>query len=138
MNEMSAAAAHAPFPTDGAVDESPLDRPGIPAESSPPEPLASAHWITPERQTTAPEPLVGHGLELTPIFSTAIPAQGLSGVLRRAAYRIPDYRAGRWLLLLFADRVDVLEQRPKALLRAAGVAGLLGAGILAARRLGNS
>ena len=31
---------------------------------------------------------------LTPVFGTAQPPRGLSGVLRRAAYGIPDTRRG--------------------------------------------
>src|SRR5690606_24051434 len=48
---------------------------------------------------------------LTPVYGTAQPPRGVSGVLRRIAYRIPEHRARHWLLLLFADRVDVLEGR---------------------------
>jgi hypothetical protein len=118
-------------------DRSPIDRPGIPQELDPPAPLASAHWLEPERQQSEQLPLVGRGLELTPVFSTAVPTRGLSGLLRRAAYRMPDYHARRWLLLMTADRIDVLEHRPALLFKALGVAGLLGAGIFAARRLRN-
>jgi hypothetical protein len=119
-------------------DRSPIDRPGIPQELSPPQPLASAHWLEPEQQTTEPMPLVGHGLQRTPVFSTAVPTHGLSGLLRRVAYGVPDYRARRWLLLMVADRIDVLEHRPARLLKLLGVAGMLGMGIFAARKLASS
>ena len=46
-----------------------------------------------------------------PAFGAALPARGLSGVVRRAAYRIPERRPARWVLLLAADRIDVLETR---------------------------
>lgn len=60
--------------------------------------------------------------EATPVFGTAQPPRGASGRLRRWAYSIPETRARRWMLLLAADRVDVLEDR------IGGVAGgLLGA-----------
>lgn len=116
-------------------DHSPLDRPGVPRESDPPQPLASAHWLRPEQQQSDTQPLVGHGMQLTPVFSSALPTRGVSGALRRLAYRIPDYRARRWLLLMVADRVDVLEHRPSALVKGLLVLSLVGVGALTARRL---
>lgn len=116
-------------------DRSPIDRPGVPQELNPPQPLASAHWLEPEQQTNEPLPLVGHGLERTPVFSTAVPIRGFSGKLRRIAYDVPDYRARRWLLLMLADRIDVLEHRPGALLKLLGVAGTLAAGVFVTRKL---
>jgi hypothetical protein len=117
------------------TDNSPLERPGIPQEINPPQPLASAHWLVPEQQTAPERPLVGRGLALTPVFSTAVPVRGLSGALRKWAYRIPDYRARRWLLLMVADRVDVLEHRRGRFAGALVAAGLVGVGVLAMRRL---
>src|SRR5689334_2474054 len=115
--------------TNGAgIDRSVLTRPGIPRESEPPQPLASAHWLEPEQQTSPVHPLVGVGQRLTPVFSTAIPLHGLSGLLRRRAYGIADYRARRWLLLMMADRIDVLESHPGKLLKLALGVGLLALG----------
>jgi hypothetical protein len=48
---------------------------------------------------------------LTPVFSSAVPPRGLSGVMRRRAYAIPEHKARRWMTLLLADRVDVWEGR---------------------------
>jgi hypothetical protein len=67
---------------------------------------------------------------LTPVFGTMQPPRGLSGLIRRAAYRVPEHKAPRWMLLLLGDRVDVWEsrlrrQRWKALGVAAAVAALL-------------
>ncbi len=45
------------------------------------------------------------------VFGTAQPLHGLSGLLRRAAYRLPERGTARWLLLRAGDRVDVLEHR---------------------------
>jgi len=67
---------------------------------------------------------------LTPVFSTAVPPRGLSGVMRRRAYDIPEHQARRWLMLLLADRVDVWENRVRerpwvfAAVGAAGIAAL--------------
>lgn len=115
-------------------DGSRLQRPGVPQERQPPEPLASAHWLEPDQQRATEEPLVGHGLTLTPVFSTALPVRGLSGALRRVAYRVPDYKARRWLLLMAADRIDVLEHRPRLLFKWGALIAATGLGIAALRR----
>lgn len=47
----------------------------------------------------------------TPVFGTAQPLRGLSGVMRKAAYVIPEHRARHWMLLMAADRIDVAEAR---------------------------
>jgi hypothetical protein len=47
---------------------------------------------------------------LTPVFGTSCPPKGLSGVMRKVAYkRYSEAKAAHWLLLLAADRVDALE-----------------------------
>ena len=47
--------------------------------------------------------------DLTPVFGTAQPPHGLSGQIRRAAYKIPDNRMSHWMLLMLGDRVDIAE-----------------------------
>lgn len=47
----------------------------------------------------------------TPVVGTAQPPRGLSGLLRKRAYGIPEHRARHWMLLLLADRIDVVEGR---------------------------
>jgi hypothetical protein len=49
-----------------------------------------------------------HG-RLTPVFGTACPPRGLSGRMRDFAYHYSEGRLMRWLTLLAADRVDVVE-----------------------------
>jgi hypothetical protein len=46
---------------------------------------------------------------LTPVYATPIPPRGISGMIRVAAYRVPEYRPRRWMMLMLADRIDVLE-----------------------------
>jgi len=68
------------------------------------------------------------------VRSSVLPPRGLSGLVRRAAYRVPDHRPRHWMLLLLADRIDVAEsalRRP--LLWLLGL-GLLGGGVAAWRR----
>ncbi|MFL5812477.1 MAG: hypothetical protein ACJ763_02775 [Bdellovibrionia bacterium] len=35
----------------------------------------------------------------------------ISGMIKRYAYTIPEHQASRWILLLFSDQVDALENR---------------------------
>jgi hypothetical protein len=93
------------------------DRPGVPREP-PPHPLAGAHWTVPEQQAPGKNVLIRAGLDrLTPVFGTCQPPRGLSGALRRAAYRIADWHVRHWMILILADRVDTLEGRIRRLLR---------------------
>lgn len=91
------------------VDLDPKDRPSVPRESLDRE--TGAHWDFPERQpeTWPRERSIEH-LQLTPVFGTSCPPRGLSGVIRKYAYRrFSEGRAAHWLLLVAADRVDALE-----------------------------
>jgi hypothetical protein len=93
------------------------DRPGVPRDAAP-HPLPGAHWTVPPPQVATTEVLVRADLgKLTPVFGTKQPPHGLSGVLRRAAYRVPDWRVRHWVILMLADRVDVLESRIARALR---------------------
>ena len=94
-------------PTGWGADKDEKDRPGVPMETAP-EPLTHTNTMV-RQQTGEPKPVIGPNRFLTPVYSTALPTRGLSGVLRRAAYKMPDYKPQRWMLLLAADRVDVLE-----------------------------
>jgi hypothetical protein len=92
------------------ADADPADRPSVPREKYDPS-ASGAHWTFPERQPEngARERSIEHGM-LPPVFGTAAPLQGLSGVVRRFAYaRFSEARAAHWLLLVGADRVDAVE-----------------------------
>jgi hypothetical protein len=91
------------------ADRNPEQRPGVPREAAP-HPLPGTHWIEPERQPTEGVAILpGQRDRSTPVFSTALPPRGLSGALRIAAHRIPDYRVRHWVLLLVADRIDLIQ-----------------------------
>jgi hypothetical protein len=94
------------------------ERPGVPMEHEPRPLTPTVHWSEPERME--PVPGVTKRMELkrmTPVFSTALRPSGLSGVLRRRAYQIPESHARHWATLILADRVDVLEHRLGKLLK---------------------
>ncbi|WP_146360014.1 hypothetical protein [Arthrobacter yangruifuii] len=92
------------------ADLDPRDRPAVPRLQFDPT-LSGAHWEFPERQEEKypRERSIEHKF-LTPVFGTSCPPKGLSGVMRRYAYRrFSEARAAHWLILLAADRVDAAE-----------------------------
>jgi hypothetical protein len=96
------------------VDLDPADRPSYPKEI---RANTGAHWEFPERQPVhAPREKSTEHKFLTPVFGTAQPLRGLSGMIRRYAYTFSEGRTAHWLLLIAGDRVDVLEGRIGALL----------------------
>lgn len=108
-----APAGEGPAEGEGAIgfDESPEMRPGVPRETEP-RPAEGSHWTAPDRQTARRGHLHRKGLDrLTPVFGTVQPPRGLSGLVRRIAYRVPEHRARHWMMLLVADRIDVAEGR---------------------------
>jgi hypothetical protein len=120
-------------PAGRSADVSREVRPGVPRQRRP-TPDPGAHWERPEQQRGTPL-LARAGLRAaTPVFGTAQPVHGLSGVLRRAAYRSPEHETGRWVLLFVADRVDVLEHRARSGLWLVPAALALGLGYAAVSR----
>ena len=92
------------------VDLDPKDRPSVPRLQYQ-EDRTGAHWEFPERQPEKwpRERSIEHKF-LTPVFGTTCPPKGLSGVLRKVAYRkYSEGRAAHWLILIAADRVDAWE-----------------------------
>jgi hypothetical protein len=111
-------------------------RPGVPMEVDPPAPIGNPSWTEPPQQTVGRPAVHGPLRRLTPVYGTVCPPRGISGLLRKAAYRIPEYKPRRWMLLLLADRVDVIEHNVgPAMLLLGGVAALAGGSIVAARLL---
>jgi hypothetical protein len=89
------------------ADLDPADRPSHPKLRYDPE-ATGAHWRFPERQPGAEgrERSIEHAF-VTPVFGTAQPLHGVSGAIRRLAYRrFSEGRNAHWLLLIAGDRVD--------------------------------
>lgn len=92
------------------ADLDPKDRPAVPKLQYQ-EDLSGAHWEFPERQPEKwpRERSIEHE-SLTPVFGTSCPPKGLSGALRKLAYRrYSEARTAHWLILVAADRVDAWE-----------------------------
>jgi hypothetical protein len=114
------------------ADADPNNRPGIPWKR-PPHPEPGAHR---PRQQESEVGVFKHqrpGQVLTPVYGTAQPPRGFAGMLRELAYRSPTHQARHWMILLVADRVDVLEHRLGKISTAAAIAGLVLLGGTAAR-----
>jgi len=99
------------------IDRDPKDRPSYPRERFDLE-ATGAHWNEPEHQAERQprERSIEHA-GLTPVFGTAQPLKGLSGVMRQAAYaKYSEARAAHWLMLIAADRVDAWEEHLRSML----------------------
>lgn len=101
------------------IDRELRRRPGVP-QFREPRPWAYARW--PITQQQGIPSVQSRHRPRTPVFSTALPPKGVSGQIRRFAYRIPDHRPIHWLLLMTGDRVEAMGRRsPFWLLPAAGL-----------------
>ena len=90
-------------------DLDPKRRPGVPRDKAPE--LGVELLYPPLPQQTARIKIhksTEHG-RLTPIFGTSCPPRGFSGRIRDFGYHFSEGRLARWMALMFADRVDVVE-----------------------------
>jgi hypothetical protein len=68
------------------------------------------NYERPEQQTQTVEILKSNERpRITSVFGTSTPPTGLSGLLRRYAFRFSEGSSGHWLTLILADRVNVVE-----------------------------
>ena len=91
------------------ADLDPARRPAVPMEHTPPR-LQGRHPTQPVQQPQTVEIL--HSIErpgITPVFGTSVPPRGLSGWMRRRAFRRSESDVRHWMMLLAADRVNVVE-----------------------------
>lgn len=85
------------------------NRPGVPMERTPPRFIKSPDG-DPAPQEQHVEVLVSTERPgRTPLFGSAQPPSGLSGALRRSAFKHSENDLRHWLLLLVADRVNMVE-----------------------------
>ena len=85
------------------------NRPAYPRERKPNR-LEGVHWREPEQQAQTVEILRSNERPaMTPLFGTSVPPTGMSGGMRRFAFRYSENDLRHWLLLLAADRVNMVE-----------------------------
>jgi hypothetical protein len=109
------------------VDQDLSRRPGVPHMRTDPQPFPNTRF-PPERQ--AGEPAVPKhnrpNKPFPPVFGTSTPLKGVSGAVRRAAYKLPDHYPSHWLLLMLGDRIESWGTRAKRVLPAAAAVALIG------------
>ena len=90
------------------ADLDPKNRPAYPKERMPAR-LSGVHWDQPEQQEQKVEILHSNERpDITHLWHQYTPS-GLSGTLREAAFKYSENDIRHWLLLLFADRINVWE-----------------------------
>ena len=93
------------------------NRPAYPMERMPAR-LEGNHSQPPAQQAQTVEILQSiERPSITPIFGTPLPPSGMSGMLRRAALKYSKSDLRHWLMLLFADRVNMVEGLGSDLMR---------------------
>ena len=93
------------------ADVDPENRPAYPMERTPPR-LEGVHWHDIEHQHPPPGHRVHHSVErpgITPVFGTSVPPRGLSGKMRDVAFKYSENDIRHWVILLGADRVNMVE-----------------------------
>ncbi len=92
------------------VDADPENEPTYPMKKYTGDDHLRLDYIRPVQQPVNVEVL--HSNErpnVTATFGTSNPPSGLSGMIRRYAFRYSESSYGHWLPLLIADRVNVVE-----------------------------
>jgi hypothetical protein len=91
-------------------DLDPAMRPGVPMDKAP---FVGIEALYPDFEQQVPRGKVHKSVEhakLTPVFGNACPPRGLSGLIRDYAYSFSEGKLAHWLLLVTADRVDMVEE----------------------------
>lgn len=110
-------------PAHWGVDLDRSRRPGVPKER-PPAPWPHTRYPPVQQQGRPSSPLHGRpNKTMPPVFGTAVPLHGLSGLVRRLGYHYPDHLPRHWLLELLGDRIDSWSVRARRFAPWAAVAG---------------
>jgi hypothetical protein len=92
------------------VDADPKNDPTYPMKNRNDGEHVGYSWERPPQQPITVEVLHSNERpDVTAVFGTSMPPSGLSGVLRRTAFRYSESSYGHWLPLMLADRVGVVE-----------------------------
>lgn len=92
------------------IDNDPKNEPTYPMRTRTPDDHKGYSWERPTQQPINIEVL--HSIErpnITAVFGTSVPPSGLSGAIRRFAFKYSENSYLHWLPLLLADRVNVVE-----------------------------
>lgn len=92
------------------IDADPENEPTYPIKKYTGDDHKRINWERPPLQPVTVEVL--HSNErpsLSAVFGATAPPSGLSGVIRRYAFKYSESSYGHWLPLLLADRINVVE-----------------------------
>jgi hypothetical protein len=92
------------------MDADPKNEPTYPMKNWTGDDHNRIHWERPEQQPQTVEIL--HSNErpsVSAVFGATHPPSGLSGMIRRMAFKFSESEHGHWLPLLIADRVNMVE-----------------------------
>ncbi len=93
-----------------AIDADPNNDPTYPMKKRTNEEHKGYSWERPPQQPIETEILKSvERPNITAVFGTSTPPSGLSGMIRRQAYRYSESSLGRWVPLILADRIGVVE-----------------------------
>lgn len=92
------------------IDFDPRNDPTFPIKKRNNEEQQGYAWERPPLQEETVEILKSvERPNLTAVYGTSSPPSGLSGAIRRIAFKYSESSYGRWLPLVLADRVNMLE-----------------------------
>ena len=92
------------------VDADPENDPTWPMRDRTQDDAPGRHWTRPVDQPQDVEVLMSiEHTERPAVFGSPNPPSGLSGQVRRAAFVFSESRWSHWLLLMLADRINVVE-----------------------------
>lgn len=92
------------------IDRDPKNDPTYPMKKRTNEEHRGYTWERPTQQSVTTE--IHRSVErpnIPAVFGTSVPPSGLSGMIRRAAFKKSESSYGRWLPLVLADRINVFE-----------------------------
>ncbi|WP_462264996.1 hypothetical protein [Mucilaginibacter sp.] len=92
------------------IDADPKNEPTYPMKNYTGDDHKRIHWNRPPLQAETVEILKSNERpNLTAVLGTSVPPSGLSGKIRRYAFKFSESAYGHWLPLLLADRINVVE-----------------------------
>jgi hypothetical protein len=92
------------------IDADPENDPTYPMRDISGDDNAGMNWRRPPQQEETVEVLQSiERNNLSAVFGTSTPPRGVSGMLRRQAFRYSESEWAHWLMLMAADRVNVVE-----------------------------
>lgn len=92
------------------VDIDPKNDPTYPMKKRTDEEIRGYTWDRPPLQPVNIEVLKSvERPNITAVFGTSVPPKGLSGMIRRQAFKYSESSYARWLPLVLADRIGIIE-----------------------------